>query len=313
MAEAFLPSRGHRRGEELHSLIGALSTAATTGRGAAAMAPSARGILCLAARVLLSNVAPAAAAGALRRAASAAELRSASEARAGQLRREVALMKARGSEVVDALRSAADCLDRPLRAGGRRATRAPGPATPSAPRAVGPPATNRSAALKQQQEVLQNLLSHLKSSITKDNKEEEDSKRHNEAVIARLRRRLDSDRARLNWTNLSAWDHEMYANDTKLEERELEYWTRGRELQHGMYHANLKMTHGLMSRVKTVMQAYQEVLAKGHLDPAMSELLHAAAQSIAPRAAPKARLPANLTKTAAPHGPLRSADGSRTA
>jgi len=50
---------------------------------------------------------------------------------------------------------------------------------------------------------------------------------------------------------------------------------RNRE-EHSMFHANLKMTHGLMSRVKTVIEAYKEVLAKGHISAKMAEDARAA-------------------------------------
>jgi len=193
------------------------------------------------------------------------------------------------------------------------------PALRTAGTATAAVVVNKTSTLKVQEEVLKNLLSHLKSSISKDNKEEEESKKHNQDMIERLKKRLESDRAKMNDTKLSARDRAMYANDTHLEERELQYWTRGRELQHGMYHANLKMTHGLMSRVKTVMQAYEEVLKTGHLDADMSKMLHAAAASISkatpPQAAPttaagKSHV-ANATSTASKKPALANATAKK--
>jgi len=72
----------------------------------------------------------------------------------------------------------------------------------------------------------------------------------------------------------------MLVNRTRTEEHELKFWTRGRELQHDMFHSNLKLTHGLMSRVKSVMEAYKQVLATGKLDPKLSKALHETSASL---------------------------------
>jgi len=139
---------------------------------------------------------------------------------------------------------------------------------------------NATSKLHEQQAALQNLFAHLKSNIAHLNKREVDGRQENQKVLDRLRQRLESDRARLNSTDLSPFNRELIMNRTQTEERELKYWTTGRSLQHNMFHANLKVTHGLMSRVKTVMQAYEEMLAKGRLDPPLAQALHHAQASL---------------------------------
>jgi len=127
----------------------------------------------------------------------------------------------------------------------------------------------------------------MKSSIGRLNKQEESSKKTVQNMTQRLEKRLELDRARSQDKNLSALDREMYANRTRLEENEMKYWTRGRDLQHGMYHANIKMTHGLMSRVKTVMDAYQDMLTKGHVSPDLAKAL-SRSENLATRAGVRA-------------------------
>lgn len=131
--------------------------------------------------------------------------------------------------------------------------------------------TTRRAVLNKQQQALKDLLSHLKSNIASFNKNEDEGKEVSERQLKSLKERLAKDQAQLNQTNISAWEHEMLVNKTRSEEREIAYWSRGRALEHTMFHANLKMTHGLMSKVKTVIEAYKEVLAKGKISPKMAQ------------------------------------------
>lgn len=279
---------------------------------------------------LLANVAPVAATR-IHRSSLGTETRSI--ARASRLQREVSLMKERGAEVMGVLRSATEQLDAALLelpAAGAANGSAP-PALRAAAAANQAPAgnasqtglstntsvtlqkapagnarqtglsTNTSATLQKEKDTLKSLFAHLKLSIARSNKGEEESKSKNKETIERLKLRLEKDRAKANDTRLSAKDREMYANETRMEERELQYWNRGRELQHGMYHANLKMTHGLMSRVKTVMEAYEEVLTKGHLAPELAKALHAAASSASSLARPPS------TGASPPEAPPRNA------
>mmetsp|Transcript_56858 Transcript_56858/g.166471 ORF Transcript_56858/g.166471 Transcript_56858/m.166471 type:complete len:211 (+) Transcript_56858:51-683(+) len=135
-------------------------------------------------------------------------------------------------------------------------------------------------ALKQQQKVLEDLFAHLKTNIAKFNKGESSAKEENQQRIERLQKRLESDQQQLKNSTLSDFEHEMLVNRTREEQNELKYWSRGREIQHGMFHANLKMTHGLMSKVKTVLDAYKEMLAKGKIGGKLAEDLARATSGI---------------------------------
>eukprot|EP00427_Karlodinium_veneficum_P058327 CAMPEP_0169380564 /NCGR_PEP_ID=MMETSP1017-20121227/40933_1 /TAXON_ID=342587 /ORGANISM="Karlodinium micrum, Strain CCMP2283" /LENGTH=207 /DNA_ID=CAMNT_0009480007 /DNA_START=123 /DNA_END=746 /DNA_ORIENTATION=+ len=122
---------------------------------------------------------------------------------------------------------------------------------------------NVTTNLKSQQRKLDDLFKHLKLNIANFNKREAEQKQDGQEYAKKIQERLEKDRKRLQDSSLSAFDHEMLVNRTRMEERELKFWTRGRELQHDMFHSNLKLTHGLMSRVKSVMEAYKQMLATG--------------------------------------------------
>jgi len=133
---------------------------------------------------------------------------------------------------------------------------------------------NLSETLKSQAGKLSELFSHLKSNIGDFNKREADGKKDSQVYADRLRERLKKDKKKLEDPKLSDFDHEMLVNRTRTEEHELKFWTQGRELQHSMFHSNLKLTHGLMSRVKTVMEAYKQMLATGKVDAKLTQVLH---------------------------------------
>eukprot|EP00927_Polykrikos_kofoidii_P029626 TRINITY_DN2559_c0_g1_i5.p1 TRINITY_DN2559_c0_g1~~TRINITY_DN2559_c0_g1_i5.p1 ORF type:complete len:197 (+),score=33.70 TRINITY_DN2559_c0_g1_i5:100-690(+) len=136
---------------------------------------------------------------------------------------------------------------------------------------------NVTLSLKKEQVALKGLLAHLKEEITDTNKQESKGKSENQQLISNLKLRLDRDRVKLNDTNLSKFEHDLTLNRTLSEERELKYWSRGRELQHRMFHANLAMKHGMMSKVKSVMQAYDELLSKGKISPEVQQKMRRAA------------------------------------
>jgi len=139
---------------------------------------------------------------------------------------------------------------------------------------------NVSTKLKAQQLKLGDLLKHLKSNIAEFNKRESDQKKDSQVYAEKLKKRLEEDHRRLKDPNLSAFDHALLVNRTRTEESELKFWTRGRELQHDMFHSNLKLTHGLMSRVKTVIEAYKQVLTHGKLDSKLEKVLHETSSSM---------------------------------
>lgn len=142
-----------------------------------------------------------------------------------------------------------------------------------------PAKKDRKAQLAEGSDMLANLFAHLKKNIAKFNERETEGKQESQKVLDRLRTRLAEDKKKLADPKLPAFEHELLTNRTQMEEREVKYWESGRDIQHHMFHANLKLTHGLMSRVKTVMEAYKQA-AKGHLDPKMRKALESATESM---------------------------------
>jgi len=136
-------------------------------------------------------------------------------------------------------------------------------------------------AVKDEQNVLQDLFKHLKVNIASFNKQEGHDKDKTEVIRQKLEARLKKDKATLAMKNISDFERERLTNATRMEAHELEYWNRDRDLQHHMFHSNLKMTHGLMSRVKTVMEAYKEAMSKGAIGPDLMKKVH----SMSPTAA----------------------------
>mmetsp|Transcript_96532 Transcript_96532/g.259563 ORF Transcript_96532/g.259563 Transcript_96532/m.259563 type:complete len:194 (+) Transcript_96532:1-582(+) len=134
---------------------------------------------------------------------------------------------------------------------------------------------NRTEALMVQHDALKNMLAHLKSSIKNMNKQEAEGKVNAKKQIEKLQQRLVSEQQKLKQSGLSDFDHELLVNRTRTDEKELEYWTRSRDLQHGMFHSSLKMTHGLMSKANAVIEAYNTVLATGKLSPELAKQLEA--------------------------------------
>mmetsp|Transcript_40996 Transcript_40996/g.91969 ORF Transcript_40996/g.91969 Transcript_40996/m.91969 type:complete len:213 (+) Transcript_40996:73-711(+) len=139
---------------------------------------------------------------------------------------------------------------------------------------------NSTAKLKQQQDSLESLLTHLKSNIAGFNKHEIEAKETNERKVKELEERLAEDKATLQQKNVSAFDHELLTNRTRTEEQELAYWKQGREISHNMFHSNLKVTHGLMSKVRSIMDAYKSVLTTGRLDAKTQDALQSASASL---------------------------------
>jgi len=137
--------------------------------------------------------------------------------------------------------------------------------------------SGRAARVRQvaqaQQSILETLFKHLKSNIVNLNKQEGSSKEVAAKNIQRLQARLKADKAGLQKKDLSQFEHDRLVNRTRTDTFELQYWTRDRSLGHQMFHTNLKLEHGLMSRVHQVIAACKDAALKGHMDPEMLKKL----------------------------------------
>lgn len=56
---------------------------------------------------------------------------------------------------------------------------------------------------------------------------------------------------------------EFRANETRDEDRLFSYWKGVRERQHRGFHTNLKIQHGMMSKVKTMIDMYEKTISGG--------------------------------------------------
>eukprot|EP00747_Dinoflagellata_sp_TGD_P184289 gnl/TRDRNA2_/TRDRNA2_39792_c0_seq1.p2 gnl/TRDRNA2_/TRDRNA2_39792_c0~~gnl/TRDRNA2_/TRDRNA2_39792_c0_seq1.p2 ORF type:complete len:282 (-),score=75.10 gnl/TRDRNA2_/TRDRNA2_39792_c0_seq1:18-863(-) len=139
---------------------------------------------------------------------------------------------------------------------------------------------SQKANLEKEKKVLEGLFTHLKSNIADFNKNEKKGKSDNTAMLTSLKKRLAADQEKLKSKSLSQFQHEALLNRTRMEQKEIQYWSTGREIQHNMFHAHLKMTHGLMERVKSVLDAYNDMLTKGKLDAKTKEAIKMASESL---------------------------------
>jgi len=116
--------------------------------------------------------------------------------------------------------------------------------------------------------MLKGLYEDSKQRIVKLNAREQKSKdlfaeqrsEHN-ATLARIQ-------ARCSNHTLKA---EFCTNETKMEMRFFKYWTRVRERQHHGYHTSLNIVHGMMSRVKALMDLYEKAMTGKDDDATMIE------------------------------------------
>lgn len=138
---------------------------------------------------------------------------------------------------------------------------------------------NTTDLLLKQDAALKKLLAHLKSNIGSINKEEVGQKVSRTKEIEGLQRRLAEDQEKLKGS-LTEDERAHLVNHTKVEEEELNFYTRDRELQHGMYHSSLKINNDLIRRVNDVVQAYNEVMSTGKLTQETHKKLSAAGEHL---------------------------------
>lgn len=120
---------------------------------------------------------------------------------------------------------------------------------------------NHTAKLQQELGNLQHLFKHLKSRIGVINKDEHQGRDEDAKMIKEQEQIIQTAQKQLNWTNLTKDQRELRVNRTRSAESELIYWKKHRELSHGSFHANLKMSHGLMDKLQQTMKIFNKVLA----------------------------------------------------
>eukprot|EP00812_Abedinium_dasypus_P010978 NODE_4562_length_661_cov_316.377888.p2 GENE.NODE_4562_length_661_cov_316.377888~~NODE_4562_length_661_cov_316.377888.p2 ORF type:complete len:181 (+),score=73.52 NODE_4562_length_661_cov_316.377888:64-543(+) len=127
--------------------------------------------------------------------------------------------------------------------------------------------------LREEKATLEKLYKQLKKQVVGLTKQDTQLKAKNQQNRQDAEKHLEHDREELRSGHLSAYEAAVLANQTQWEERELKYWSKDREFSHRSYHANLKVTHGLMSHVKDLLGAYDEAIEKGKPSKKTEELL----------------------------------------
>jgi hypothetical protein len=105
--------------------------------------------------------------------------------------------------------------------------------------------------------MLKGLYEDGKDRIAKLNVREKKYKQQFADKEAEHNRRLVRIEARFKNHTLSA---EFRTNETRDETRMWTYWQRVRERQHRQFHTSLKIQHGTMERVKTMMDMYEKTI-----------------------------------------------------
>nr|ABI14294.1 unknown [Pfiesteria piscicida] len=106
--------------------------------------------------------------------------------------------------------------------------------------------------------MLKGLYEDGKARIGQLNAREKDLKGKYDLKKAEHDRRLQAIEARFKNHTLSA---EWRANETRDENRLWNYWERVRERQHKQYHTSLKIQHGTLEKVKTMIDMYEKTIS----------------------------------------------------
>eukprot|EP00930_Biecheleria_cincta_P042761 TRINITY_DN29421_c0_g1_i1.p1 TRINITY_DN29421_c0_g1~~TRINITY_DN29421_c0_g1_i1.p1 ORF type:complete len:303 (+),score=86.71 TRINITY_DN29421_c0_g1_i1:64-972(+) len=156
------------------------------------------------------------------------------------------------------------------------------PASSTAPKAAAHKAVGLASekTLRAQRTNLRNLLGKMKTDISRFNKDEADDQNNAASHIAKMQKRLEQDKARLADPKLRPFMRELLQNRTKEEQRDIDFWSHGRKLQKRMFHSNIKVTHGLMSRVKGVLQVFDQALENGKISEEAAQRLKSAVNGL---------------------------------
>lgn len=123
---------------------------------------------------------------------------------------------------------------------------------------------------KREVESKKEFAARTKAHEEKLKKLEADHNKRHPALVAHIKNLTDHPKIRnatlLNQTKARwAWmlknEEGSYANATRNENRDFEYWTKVRESEKAQFRNILKMQHGTMDRVKTTLKLYDKVLS----------------------------------------------------
>jgi glutaredoxin 2 len=114
------------------------------------------------------------------------------------------------------------------------------------------------AALAPMLAMLKGLYDDSKSRIASQNTREEKSKKWFTAKEAEHKNKMETIEGKFKNGTLS---EEFRTNETRDENRYFGYWSRVRERQHRQFHTNLKIQHAMMSKVKKMIDMYENTLS----------------------------------------------------
>lgn len=127
--------------------------------------------------------------------------------------------------------------------------------------------------LRQEREVLSNLMGNYRVQIVDVGKSNADISAKENSFIAGLTTHLEKEKEQLKDASLSDPARQALENRSKAETRELEYWEHARDLSQKAYRSKLVGIHALMAKTKKVSEAYDQVLTTGALDPATAKAI----------------------------------------
>ena len=133
--------------------------------------------------------------------------------------------------------------------------------------------SNRTDTLLKEKEVLQGLMGRFKEDIKHLNQVDSRGDARQKEVVAEITKQLQEDERKLHNPSLSELSRQALLNHTAMEKRQLADWSTAGSLGKKMYHAELSVTHGMMAKVKKVMQAYDSVLSTGTMAPSLASAL----------------------------------------
>jgi hypothetical protein len=114
------------------------------------------------------------------------------------------------------------------------------------------------AALAPMLAMLKGLYADSKDRISTQNTREEKSKKWFATKQAEHTKKLAEIEGKFKNHTLS---EEFRTNETRDETRYFGYWSRVRERQHRQFHTNLKIQHSMMSKVKKMINMYENTLS----------------------------------------------------
>jgi hypothetical protein len=120
------------------------------------------------------------------------------------------------------------------------------------------PQLKGTAALAPMLAMLKGLYEDSKSRIAQQNVREEKSKKWFAEKEAEHKKKMADIEGKFKNHTLS---EEFRTNETRDETRYFTYWSRVRERQHRQFHTNLKIQHGMMSKVKKMVDMYEKTMS----------------------------------------------------